>query len=131
MIGVFDSGLGGFSVLAEIARLFPRSDLIYLADTTHVPYGDKSDAFIRGRVPCIGQYFAEQSRQIVVACNTAVAIAAAKGTFRTIPAIACYAVFLSCALIIYIAEHIFFTITPIKRYFSYAGINISSSEVIR
>ena len=50
MIGVFDSGLGGLSVLAAISRALPHSDLLYLADTAHVPYGEKSDAYIRERV---------------------------------------------------------------------------------
>ena len=90
MIGVFDSGLGGLSVLAEIARLLPQSDLIYLADTAYVPYGEKSDAFIRERVLYIGQYFAEQGcQQIVVACNTATAAAvvALRETLPHIPVV--------------------------------------------
>lgn len=72
MIGVFDSGLGGLSVLAAIARELPRANLIYLADTAHVPYGDKPDSFITGRVLAIGQHLADQGcKLIVVACNTA------------------------------------------------------------
>lgn len=72
MIGVFDSGLGGLSVLAAIARELPQANLIYLADTAHVPYGDKSDSFITRRVLAIGQHLAEQGcKLIVVACNTA------------------------------------------------------------
>ena len=78
MIGVFDSGLGGLSVLAAISRALPHSDLLYLADTAHVPYGDKSDAYIRARVLRIGQHLAGQGcQQIVVACNTATAAAVA------------------------------------------------------
>lgn len=76
MIGVFDSGLGGLSVLAAIARALPRADLCYLADTAHVPYGDKSDGFIRGRVVAIGDdLVARGCRMLVVACNTATAAA--------------------------------------------------------
>ncbi len=72
MIGVFDSGLGGLSVLAAIARELPRANLIYLADTAHVPYGDKPDNFITERVLAIGQHLADQGcKLIVVACNTA------------------------------------------------------------
>ncbi len=72
MIGVFDSGLGGLSVLAAIARELPRANLIYLADTAHVPYGDKQDSFITGRVLGIGSHLAaEGCNLIVVACNTA------------------------------------------------------------
>jgi glutamate racemase len=74
MIGVFDSGLGGLSVLAAIARALPRADLTYLADTAHVPYGDKPDGFIRGRVLAIGRHLVERGcTLLVVACNTATA----------------------------------------------------------
>lgn len=76
MIGVFDSGIGGLSVLAAIARTLPGADLTYLADTAHVPYGPRSDAFIQGRVLAIGQHLAAQGcGLIVVACNTATAAA--------------------------------------------------------
>jgi glutamate racemase len=72
LIGIFDSGLGGLSVLAAIAHELPRANLIYLADTAHVPYGDKSESFITGRVLAIGQHLADQGcKLIVVACNTA------------------------------------------------------------
>ncbi len=72
MIGVFDSGLGGLSVLAAIAHELPKADLIYLADTAHVPYGDKPDGFVTGRVLAIGRHLADQGCDlIVVACNTA------------------------------------------------------------
>lgn len=74
MIGVFDSGLGGLSVLAAIARALPGADLAYLADTAHVPYGEKHDEFIRGRVLAIGRHLVEAGCQmLVVACNTATA----------------------------------------------------------
>lgn len=76
MIGIFDSGIGGLSVLAAIARSLPTADLTYLADTAHVPYGPRSDAFIQGRVLAIGHHLAEQDcGLIVVACNTATAAA--------------------------------------------------------
>ena len=76
LIGVFDSGLGGLSVLAAIARTLPRADLAYFADTAHVPYGSKPDDFIRGRVLAIGRHLASQDcKVIVVACNTATAAA--------------------------------------------------------
>lgn len=72
MIGVFDSGFGGLSVLDAIARELPRADLVYLADTAHVPYGEKPDDFITGRVLAIGRHLAAQGCDlIVVACNTA------------------------------------------------------------
>lgn len=76
MIGVFDSGLGGLSVLAAIARALPRADLTYLADTAHVPYGPKPDSHIRARVIALGDHLIEQGcRMVVVACNTATAAA--------------------------------------------------------
>ncbi len=76
MIGVFDSGLGGLSVLAAVARALPQADLVYFADTTHVPYGDKPEAFIRQRVLAIGRHLVQQGcDMVVVACNTATAAA--------------------------------------------------------
>lgn len=81
MIGIFDSGIGGLSVLASVARALPQADLIYLADTAHLPYGDKDDAFIRQRVLDIGRHLVDLGcTLIVVACNTATAAAVA--TFR-------------------------------------------------
>ena len=88
MIGVFDSGLGGLSVLAAIADTLPRADLMYLADTAHVPYGNKTDAFIRKRVLDIGNHLVTQGcSQIVVACNTATA-AAVTALREAIPSVA-------------------------------------------
>ncbi len=90
MIGVFDSGLGGLSVLAAIARALPQSDLLYLADTAHVPYGDKGDGFIRARALAIGRHLVGQGcRQLVVACNTATAaaVAALRGEFPHLPVV--------------------------------------------
>ncbi|MDR2450344.1 MAG: glutamate racemase [Candidatus Accumulibacter sp.] len=78
MIGVFDSGIGGLSVLAAVARALPCPDFLYFADTAHLPYGDKDDDAIRARALRIGRYLAEQGcRPIVVACNTATAAAVA------------------------------------------------------
>jgi glutamate racemase len=72
MIGVFDSGLGGLSVLTAVAHALPRADLVYLADSAHVPYGDKSHDFITGRVLAIGRHLAASGCDLlVVACNTA------------------------------------------------------------
>lgn len=91
MIGVFDSGLGGLSVLAAIARALPRADLTYYADTAHVPYGDKPDDFIRGRVLAIGKHLVDNGCGIVVvACNTATAAAveALRAALPHIPVVA-------------------------------------------
>ena len=76
MIGIFDSGLGGLSVLAAVAQALPRADLVYVADTAYVPYGPRDDAFIRSRVLAIGRLLVERGcTLIVVACNTATAAA--------------------------------------------------------
>ncbi|BAO30101.1 glutamate racemase [Sulfuritalea hydrogenivorans] len=76
MIGVFDSGLGGLSVLAALIDTLPRADFSYYADTAHVPYGNKSEEQIQRRVLAIGEHLAERGCSLlVVACNTATAAA--------------------------------------------------------
>ncbi len=90
MIGIFDSGLGGLSVLASITQSLPHADLVYFADTAHVPYGDKDDAFIRNRVLNIARHLADLGcTLIVVACNTATAAAVAslRETLPDIPTV--------------------------------------------
>lgn len=75
-IGVFDSGVGGLSVLREIHQLLPQEDLLYVADSAHVPYGDKSKEFILERSAAIFEFFlSHKVKAIVVACNTATAAA--------------------------------------------------------
>jgi glutamate racemase len=76
-IGVFDSGLGGLTVLQSLRARLPNEDFIYFADTRHLPYGDKPEAFIRARSQTIAAALAERGcKAIVVACNTATAAAA-------------------------------------------------------
>ena len=76
-IGVFDSGVGGLSVLREIRAQLPHERLIYIADSRHVPYGNKSQAFIRERALALAGFLCrQQAKAIVVACNTATAAAA-------------------------------------------------------
>ncbi|MBF8008669.1 aspartate/glutamate racemase family protein, partial [Pseudomonas brenneri] len=71
-IGVFDSGVGGLSVLEEIHRLLPNESLLYVADCGHVPYGEKSPEFIRERCRVMAQFFQQQgAKAFVLACNTA------------------------------------------------------------
>ena len=76
-IGVFDSGIGGLSVLSKIRAQLPAENLVYIADTAYVPYGNKSEYEIKQRAELISQYFIEQHRvkAIVIACNTATAAA--------------------------------------------------------
>jgi glutamate racemase len=76
-IGVFDSGVGGLSVLREIRALLPCEELHYVADSGHVPYGNKSAAYIEERSLRIAGWLRERDAKcIVVACNTATAAAA-------------------------------------------------------
>src|SRR5687768_14608858 len=75
-IGVFDSGVGGLSVLRAIRRELPAEHLLYVADSGCAPYGDRSAAFITGRASAITSFLLEQrSTAIVVACNTATSVA--------------------------------------------------------
>lgn len=75
-IGVFDSGVGGLSVLKEIRDLLPAEKLVYVADSGFAPYGDKSNAYIIERCEYIVRFFLKQQvKAIVVACNTATSVA--------------------------------------------------------
>jgi glutamate racemase len=77
-IGVFDSGVGGLSVLKHIRAALPGVDLLYVADSGHVPYGDKPPEHIRARSLAISRFLLGQgAAAIVIACNTATAAAAA------------------------------------------------------
>jgi len=76
-IGIFDSGVGGLTVLKAIHKLMPNEDLIYVADSEFVPYGNKSEQKIEERVMAIAEHLiTKQVKAIVVACNTATAAAA-------------------------------------------------------
>ncbi|SDV04536.1 glutamate racemase [Pseudomonas mucidolens] len=78
-IGVFDSGVGGLSVLDEIQRLLPHESLLYVADCGHIPYGEKTPEFIRERSHLIAGFFREQgAKAFVIACNTATVAAVAE-----------------------------------------------------
>lgn len=73
-IGVFDSGLGGLTVLRELRRQLPEVPLHYIADTAHAPYGQRSPAFIQARSLALAVHLqASGAELIVVACNTATA----------------------------------------------------------
>ena len=71
-IGIFDSGIGGLTVVRQIHRALPHEDLIYLGDTARVPYGTKSPATVV-RYACEDTQFLvdQQVKAVVVACNTA------------------------------------------------------------
>ena len=75
-IGVFDSGVGGLSVLRHVRAMLPGEDLLYVADSAHAPYGDKSVQFIEARAMAIAEFLvARDAKALVVACNTATAVA--------------------------------------------------------
>lgn len=77
-MGVFDSGVGGLSVLRAIRQELPAEDLLYVADSAYAPYGDRPEAFIEARALAVFEFF--QTHRIkagVVACNTATATAVA------------------------------------------------------
>ena len=75
-LGVFDSGLGGISVLREIRQVLPRESVIYYADNAWCPYGLRSPEEIRERSCLITGHLIEQgAKAVVVACNTASAMA--------------------------------------------------------
>jgi glutamate racemase len=73
-IGVFDSGVGGFTVLRELHAMLPTARLRYLADTAYAPYGNRTPDEIRARSIAITEHLIERGAElVVVACNTATA----------------------------------------------------------
>jgi len=75
-IGIFDSGVGGLSVLREIRSLLPDETLIYCADSGHAPYGDKPQQVIRERSLELAEFLVRHDvKALVIACNTATAAA--------------------------------------------------------
>ena len=77
MIGVFDSGVGGLSILKALRAELPAEDFVYLADTAHAPYGERGDAFVIERTRTIVRRLRDEHaiKALVVACNTATAAA--------------------------------------------------------
>ncbi|MDR7268416.1 glutamate racemase [Pelomonas saccharophila] len=87
-IGVFDSGVGGLTVLRELREQLPTARLRYLADTAYAPYGNRSPEDIRARSIAITEHLIECGAElIVVACNTATAhaIEALRERWPTLP----------------------------------------------
>jgi glutamate racemase len=74
-VGVFDSGVGGLSVLRSLVQTLPGVPFVYVADQAHAPYGEKTQAAIEHRARCIARGLREQYSvsALVVACNTATA----------------------------------------------------------
>jgi glutamate racemase len=89
-IGVFDSGIGGLSVVREILRALPQEHILYFADTARVPYGERRLDEIRSFALAITQFLVEQgAKAIVMACNmsSAVALDSARARWSEIPII--------------------------------------------
>ena len=76
-IGVFDSGVGGLSVLRALRTELPLERFVYVADSGHAPYGERDDSHVIARSHAIARYLVEQHhiKALVVACNTATAAA--------------------------------------------------------
>lgn len=76
-IGVFDSGVGGLSVLQALRAQLPHERFVYVADSGHAPYGERGDAFVAARTHAITDFLTTQHhiKALVVACNTATAAA--------------------------------------------------------
>lgn len=90
-IGVFDSGVGGLSVLRAIHAQLPHESLHYLADSGHAPYGDKSPAFIQERAEKIVGFLESLGvKAVVVACNTVtgLSISQLRQRFPSLPIVA-------------------------------------------
>jgi glutamate racemase len=76
LVGVFDSGVGGLSVLKALHAQLPSHDLLYVADSAHAPYGERADDYISQRTHRIASHLlAEDAGLLVIACNTATAVA--------------------------------------------------------
>jgi glutamate racemase len=75
-IGIYDSGVGGLSVLKEVQKQFPSEDLLYIADQAHVPYGIRTREEVLGFSEGIVRYLLNKKvKLIIIACNTASAVA--------------------------------------------------------
>ena len=76
-IAVFDSGLGGLTVLRALRARLPQEDFFYFADTRFLPYGDRPESFLKERGVAIADAIARRgAKALVIACNTATAAAA-------------------------------------------------------
>lgn len=76
-VGVFDSGLGGLSVLRALREALPGAALLYAADSGHAPYGERDEAHVRARSLRLAEHLRGQGAELlVIACNTATAVAA-------------------------------------------------------
>lgn len=89
-IGVFDSGVGGLSVLRHIHAQLPHEHLMYFADSGHAPYGDKTEQYVVDRALAVTDFLlAQGAKALVVACNTATvaAIKAVRTRYPELPVV--------------------------------------------
>jgi glutamate racemase len=89
-IGVFDSGVGGLSVLRHIRAQLPHEHLMYFADSGNAPYGDKTEQFVVDRALAVTDFLLEHgAKALVVACNTATvaAIKAVRARYPDLPVV--------------------------------------------
>jgi glutamate racemase len=89
-IGVFDSGVGGLSVLRHIRAQLPHEDVLYFADSGHAPYGDKTEQYVVERALAVTDYLLSHgAKALVVACNTATvaAIKAVRAKYPELPVV--------------------------------------------
>jgi len=87
-VGIFDSGLGGLSILRHIRAQLPHEHLLYVADTGFAPYGDKSEDVVAARSLAVARFLVAQgAKALVVACNTATisAVKLLRATFPDMP----------------------------------------------
>ena len=90
-IGIFDSGIGGVTVLREIIKILPNENYIYYSDSKNNPYGDKSEEEIIQRCEELFKFLLERNcKAVVIACNTASAVASSylREKYKNIPIIA-------------------------------------------
>lgn len=75
-IGVFDSGVGGLSVLKQLKTMLPDESFIYVADSGYAPYGDRESEFVEARAREVSHFLCERhAKALVIACNTASVVA--------------------------------------------------------
>lgn len=88
MIGIFDSGVGGLTVLRQVQRLLPNESVLYLADTANVPYGDKPVAVVRDLALALTRHLADAGANIVIMASgtsTVAGLDAARAAFPHLP----------------------------------------------
>lgn len=90
-IGVFDSGIGGLSILRSLQAALPAEDFVYFADTVNAPYGEKGEDFVTQRTLAIARELVDVHgvKLLVVACNTATAaaVAAVRAAWPALPVV--------------------------------------------